>query len=261
MPAFIAQERNQPTLLQRRRPHNHPAYVCYHSDTDGFAAYFTHDVLAYLHEQLDQATPNETMGLLAGRVCADEEGPYVVVCAAENAQVGEVTASPGFVRFSGCNQVKLRDRLEYEHHVLEPMGWYHTHPAALALFSKEDFLEQATWPEGHQVGVVIGQTVQGAEISVYRGSHGQLLQPARQVWSWAGEEAMPPPTVPPMDPSVALEAFPHLTVYAVIHGLEDERRRHSAVPVETFMLAFLFMLLPGVLVGMLVWWLMNTIHS
>jgi proteasome lid subunit RPN8/RPN11 len=167
----------------RPRPQDDGQFGLWVSDLDHFSAYVHADVLDLIKRNAESAAPDETVGLLAGRVCHDPvNGPYTLVMAAENALSGELESSPGHVKLKAIGQTHLRRRLENAHPDREIVGWYHSHPNYPPIFSPIDNDEQRTWNDQNSIGIVYSSASSGAEsFGVYRGPGSIRLRPAREV--------------------------------------------------------------------------------
>ena len=76
--------RQRPNLLERARPDTNPKYICFFSEAENVSVYFHVDVLGKIYREVDRNIPNETIGLLGGRPCEDEQGFYTLVESSEN---------------------------------------------------------------------------------------------------------------------------------------------------------------------------------
>ncbi|HEX8335482.1 MAG TPA: Mov34/MPN/PAD-1 family protein [Pyrinomonadaceae bacterium] len=173
-----------PSPLVRPRPSENSNFIPFSAEGEGFSVYVHREVLDFIERESRQAAPDETIGLLAGRVCQDPvRGPYTLVLAADNARAGEVEASPGHVHISASGNASVRRRLEETHPDREVVGWYHSHPRYPARFSHVDTAEQSTWNDPNHVGIVFSGTEKGEPFGVYRGpeavrlSRGHAPQP------------------------------------------------------------------------------------
>lgn len=164
--------------LLRPRPQDDAPFECWAGDNNSFLAYVHVDVLDFIRNEARRTLPNETIGLLAGRVCEDPQtGPYTIIVAAENARPDEFESSPAHVSLRGAGQAHVRGRLEHAHPDREIVGWYHTHPNYPSVFSSVDINEQRTWTERHHVGIVYSTSDQREPFGVYCSSDSIRLQP------------------------------------------------------------------------------------
>jgi proteasome lid subunit RPN8/RPN11 len=145
----------RPSLLWRERPRGNSDYIRFSLTTGVFEAFIRKDVLETAYQVALEALPNETMGLLAGRVCQDAQGRYTLVHAAEGANSDEVYSTPNRVRISAKDYATVRQRLERAHPALEMVGWFHSHPTLQPQFSLEDMREQSTWTDINHVALVV----------------------------------------------------------------------------------------------------------
>lgn len=178
-----------PTPLVRQGPADDRDFVAFVSTRDGFRAYVRHEVLEHIKGEAERAAPDETIGLLAGRVCYDPStGPYTLVLDADGAHGAEVEASPGYVRITAAGQATVRARLERTNPDREIVGWYHSHPKYEARFSTVDETEQATWADPRHLGIVYSGVDRAEPYGVYRGPQADRL---------ARQRNTPPPPPPP----------------------------------------------------------------
>lgn len=183
------QKLNYSNLPFVSRPRNNQTFTTYASGQDGFAAFVHSEVRQAISEKAEEASPNETVGLLAGRVLRDEHGAYTLVLAIEGARPQEIEATPSRVRMSANGQAEVRSRLETSAYGLDVIGWYHSHPRFPAQFSPEDFIEQSTWRDPNHIGIVISGLGSEKPLGVYRGPQASVLTPSL---------SLPPPPPPPI---------------------------------------------------------------
>lgn len=186
--------------LVRPRPQGDPQFGLWVSNQDKFSAYVRTDVLDFIKRNGDTAAPNETIGLLAGRVCHDPvSGPYTLVMAAENAVPGEFEADPGHVKLKAAGQTLVRRRLEDTHPDREIIGWYHSHPDNAPIFSPVDAREQQTWNDQNSIGIVYSTDGEGAEsFGVYRGPDSVRLRPLPNLGTKTAPNPQPSPHSQPI---------------------------------------------------------------
>lgn len=169
-----------PSPLVRPRPSENGNFVPFSAEGDSFSVYVHREVLEFIERESRRAAPDETIGLLAGRVCQDPaHGPYTLVMAADSARAGEVEASPGHVHISAGGNASVRHRLEETHPDREVVGWYHSHPRYPARFSHVDNAEQSTWNDPNHVGIVFSGTEEREPFGVYRGPEAVRLSRGR----------------------------------------------------------------------------------
>jgi proteasome lid subunit RPN8/RPN11 len=167
-----------PTLLARARPDDHAGFVAFAARGENFRAYVHTDALAYIAAVAREAVPDETIGLLAGRVCYDpQQGPYTLVMCADTARPGEFEATSGYVHISAEGHARVRRRIEESSPDREVVGWFHSHPSYVARFSPVDEREQATWTDSNHLGIVFSVSEPEDYLGVYRGPGSVLLQP------------------------------------------------------------------------------------
>ncbi len=163
--------------LFRPRPQDDGPFHRWVDDHNRFFVYVHVDVLEFIRNEARRAMPNETIGLLAGRVCEDPKtGPYTMIVAAENARSQEFEASRAHVRLRGPGQACVRRRLEDAHPDREIVGWYHTHPGYPSHFSSVDIDEQKNWSDRNHIGIVYS-TTDAEEFGVYQSSDAIRLKP------------------------------------------------------------------------------------
>jgi proteasome lid subunit RPN8/RPN11 len=185
------------THLLRPRPENDGLFQRWITDDNGFFVYVHSDVLEFIRNEAKRALPDETIGLLAGRVCEDPQtGPYTMIVAAENARPGEFEASPAHVRLRGPGQAHVRRRLEDAHPDREIVGWYHTHPNYPSKFSSVDMHEQRTWSDRNHVGIVYS-TNDPEPFGVYRSPEAIRLRPVVNTPVPLPRRPVPLPPAPP----------------------------------------------------------------
>lgn len=166
-------------LLTRPRPAGDTDWACYISSEDGFEAFIHKSVLNQIHHEAKQAAPDETIGLLAGRVWRDEAGPYTLVMISAGARRNEIEATPSHVRISGDGLAQVRERLEADNPALEVVGWFHSHPTYRAQFSATDRVEQSTWSDPNHIGIVYSALPGETPYGIYRGPEAVMLSPKR----------------------------------------------------------------------------------
>ena len=181
----------RPTLPYRQRPLGNPNYLRFSSLGSGSVEVFIElRTLAQIREVARAAWPNEAIGLLAGRACHDRVRTFTVVETVEAARPEESEATAGTVHLSAAGSAAVQRRLAHRAPALDPVGWFHSHPHSSAFFSGEDRLEQATWTEPHNVGIVAGRARGGggSTLAVYAGPQALLLT------------RTPDSSIPPPDP-------------------------------------------------------------
>lgn len=181
------QTRTHSNLPFVSRPVNRKDFLAFASERDGFETLIHSDVKEAISKKAQKALPNETIGLLAGRVLRDERGPYTLVLAAKGARLDEIEATPSHVRISANGHAQVRCRLEESAYGLDLIGWYHSHPTFPARFSPVDITEQSTWRDPNHIGIVISGNDRVTPFGVYRGPEALLLRPV---------PALPPPSPP-----------------------------------------------------------------
>lgn len=146
--------------------------------SDGYCACIRRSVLDFIRSHAQRMGEKETIGLLCGRVCRDPiKGPYTLIMAAGDAQVGEFQSTRGDVRLLASGHTRLRRRLVNAHPDREVVGWYHTHPSYPPRFSYVDVDEQNTWSDPNHIGIVYSGMSLDEPFGVYRGPDSILLKP------------------------------------------------------------------------------------
>jgi proteasome lid subunit RPN8/RPN11 len=172
---ILRPRQNTITRLVRPRPDGNEAFAAFVSD-DGFGVYVHRDVLDLIARHARVVTPNEAIGLLAGRICHDpKSGPYTIVMGADAARGGEFRSGWGHVELSAMGHDKVRRRLEDAYPDREVVGWYHTHPQCAPVFSSVDAEEQATWNDPGHIGIVYSGSEPAEPFGVYRGPDARPL--------------------------------------------------------------------------------------
>lgn len=258
MDAFRPKEQRTPSALWRPRPSDHQVYIRFGSDEDSFEVFVHYQVLIKVLRHMRQAAPNETMGILAGRCCEDQAGPYTVVEAVENAKSDEMQASPSFVQLSHTAHAQVRQRLVQTSWTCEPVGWFHSHPTFKAQFSGEDCQEQQTWTDNRHIGLVVSGIEAREPFAVYHGPQGHLLK-RRTPWPMAAQRAQPQPK-PQALHSLPMPADVHTFV---IHPVWPKRSgcswcgQISRDEWQRWLAASGMVLMPGLVVSLLVLVLMH----
>jgi proteasome lid subunit RPN8/RPN11 len=163
------------------RPAGDEKFVVFASAQDGFEAHVLEEVLKIISAEMADAAPNETIGLLAGRVLRDDRGPYTLVLAAQGARKHEIEATPSHVGISADGHAQVRHRLETTAYGYDIVGWYHSHPRYPARFSPVDITEQSTFRDKNHVGIVVSGIDEHEPFGVYRGPQAVLLVAPKRV--------------------------------------------------------------------------------
>jgi proteasome lid subunit RPN8/RPN11 len=108
------------------------------------------DITAHGKESLE----GEVCGILAGRLCEDDDGVFLDVEAAVRGT--GVRAGRGHVTFTQETWNGIHAALERDHPKLQILGWYHTHPGFGVLFSEMDtFIQRNFFSLPTQVAFVM----------------------------------------------------------------------------------------------------------
>lgn len=182
MQDFKPKKKHHSHLLMRTRPEEDPDLVPYVCPNGEFEVFIHRVVLSQIHSDAARAVPDETIGLLAGRVWRDEKGAYTLVLAAKGAVRDEIDATPSHVRISGGDLSQVRQRLEIDNPAMEIVGWYHSHPTFRPSFSSVDVTEQSTWSDPNHIGIVYsGLPGEPLPYGVYRGPDAVKLTPKKAI--------------------------------------------------------------------------------
>lgn len=240
---------NTSAHLLHPRPQDNTSFERWIGADDNFIVYVHVDVLDFIRSEASRAMPNETIGLLAGRVCEDPQtGPYTIIMAAENARDGEFEASPAHVRLRGPGQTYVRRRLEDAHPDREIVGWYHTHPGYPPVFSNVDMQEQRTWTDRNHIGIVYSTSDHNEPFGVYRSSDANRLRPIAN--------KPPPPRPIPLPPAEPVRAY--LTPRREPLEVKNEvvlNKTPAALPRRSYLLALSIMALVIVFQLAYIFWL------
>jgi len=162
---------------------------------DGRRVFVHRDVLADL-AQLEWAEhPNESAGLLFGRVFTDGVSQCALVRHLIRPEPGEVEGTPVTVTITAEGSSRMSQRALERHPCADAVGWAHTHPTFNAYFSGTDRTEQAIWTAPASVGLVIsGLPDANPRFEVFVGPEST---PARVADPYGHCIQRPLPTVPP----------------------------------------------------------------
>jgi proteasome lid subunit RPN8/RPN11 len=107
--------------------------------------------------QAGGAGSSESGGVLAGTLCRDEHGAYLLIEAAipaTDARQGRVSLT-----FTQESWAGMHAALERDHPDLAIVGWYHTHPGLGVFLSGQDlFIQRSFFAAPHQVALVVDPT-------------------------------------------------------------------------------------------------------
>lgn len=98
------------------------------------------------------ADPEETGGLLLGRVFRDDRGTYTLV----DAMVRGPASAQQAARFtmSADQTAGLKDHAARQHPTSDPVGWWHSHLGASG-YSQTDLANQQVWTDPRHVGLLV----------------------------------------------------------------------------------------------------------
>jgi proteasome lid subunit RPN8/RPN11 len=105
-----------------------------------------------LREAAVTAQPNETGGLLLGRVFRDAEGAYVVVLGHIEAPNG--AGRPESFELSPENTKELRENACLTNPAADIVGWWHSH-SSYSEYSETDLSSQQMWIQQESVGILV----------------------------------------------------------------------------------------------------------
>jgi proteasome lid subunit RPN8/RPN11 len=131
-----------------------PDYTELQTD-DGRRVFIHRDVLVDLAALERAEHPNETAGLLFGRVFTDGSNQCALVRHLVTPREGEVIGDRATVTITAEGTRQMSERAQRLHSCADAIGWAHTHPTFNAYFSGTDRAEQAVWTSPASVGLVI----------------------------------------------------------------------------------------------------------
>jgi proteasome lid subunit RPN8/RPN11 len=99
--------------------------------------------------------PNETAGLLFGRIFTDGSGECALVRHLIRPEPGEVLGTPATVTITTEGSSRMSGRAQERYPCADAVGWAHTHPTFKAYFSSTDRAEQSVWTSPASVGLVV----------------------------------------------------------------------------------------------------------
>ena len=195
-----------------------PGYI-EHRTGDGRRVFIHRDVIADLGILERREHPDETAGLLFGRLFTDGTNPCALVRHLVWPEPGEVLGTPATVTITAEGSTGMGRRANERHPCADAVGWAHTHPTFDAYFSATDRAEQAVWTESASVGLVLsGLPDADPPYKVFVGAgavHAERVWPAvanrrpeprarasrLTTPTWPEEEVAAPKTAAPRSPS------------------------------------------------------------
>lgn len=141
---------------------------------DDFTLLVRAAVVDRLSELCRRRAPMEAGGILGGFMGRDGRGPFTVIEVVE--EVESASASGVHVSWTGMAINRARARLAEGSGNLIACGWWHSHQHMDAFYSNEDRLEQSTWKDARNVGIVVGRG--GMKLVLF---HGPEACPVRLV--------------------------------------------------------------------------------
>jgi proteasome lid subunit RPN8/RPN11 len=187
---FAPRGRSATAVLFQPRPGGNPRYRVYVGPPGALSVFIHRRALDQISRGAHSAFPNETIGVLLGRPCRDEQGTYAIVEVGLTAEPKEHEGTGGMVRISSQGRSMLHRRAGQLHPVLETVGWWHSHPHGPARYSSVDLDEQATYPKPYHVGIVVAVRRYGGDLDdpgddgpfgVYIGPGGLRLWPQESI--------------------------------------------------------------------------------
>jgi len=125
------------------------------------------DIAAHARETLDR----DICGVLAGALCADDEGPFVHVEAAVRGSAADQGHT--HVTFTHDTWNAIHQTMEKEHPKLQIVGWYHSHPGFGVEFSEMDLFIQRNFFSGpSQVAIVTDPL--GGDVAICANADGDV---------------------------------------------------------------------------------------
>lgn len=138
-----------------------------------------------MHDHAEADTSVEICGVLVGRFCEDENGPFAVV---ENAICCNSAASKfAEVTFTHESWAQINEEMDTEFAGKQIVGWYHSHPNFGVFLSDRDlFIHEHFFSGPGQVAYVIDPIRQEEGVFVWRDGKAKILP-----HYWVGETIHP----------------------------------------------------------------------
>ena len=139
---------------------------------DGFEVALPARLLARAVAIGEAHAPLEWLGQLVGTRYRDDEGAHVVIEAA----VRDVDArcEPHLVTSTPASEGRTRALVRAQYPDAVVVGWIHGHIRHGAQYSRQDFVNQATWSDPDSIGIVVDPW-DPTRLAVYRGPAGERL--------------------------------------------------------------------------------------
>lgn len=156
-------------LKERRRPKRTPeGFTRFSGGTENFEVYVHERAAKRIEEATTTAAPNETIGWLVGRAYQDEAGLYAFVCDALEATNAKRQRT--YVQTSPKDELEFVNLLEEEFAWADRLGWWHSHPFAMHVYSATDEDNQRSWaPEPYQLGLLAVMEGQRVTLRAFQG--------------------------------------------------------------------------------------------
>lgn len=110
------------------------------------------EVASQIRWAAEEAYPDETGGLLAGRSLCDDEGRYVVISGFIEARPG--SGAPAAFKIPAEDLGPLRRDIARAHPGADELGWWHSHPGPSG-YSQTDFKNQRMFEREDSVGLLV----------------------------------------------------------------------------------------------------------
>lgn len=147
--------------LFRLRPETLPGFRCLGDEF--LTVFIAESALKTIAESATKAMPTETIGYLCGRPFRDEQGTWIVVAGAVEAQGARRTAAS--VETTLVDERELVRELTSEFPTAEKIGWWHSHPFDSPSYSHVDLDSQRLWQEPYHLGLLA--CVVGGDVTIH----------------------------------------------------------------------------------------------
>ncbi len=208
-----AEVSNNDDLPFRPRSHLGPMAEFRSDGAEPISALIQPELLDELRRNAEAGRPNEVLGLLLGRRFADGIGRYAVICDLVQAEADDSGAV--HVRVDAETISELRRTALEDKPILDPVGWWHTHPSPSG-FSSVDRREQGTWQDPAAIGLIayMTGTTRDRPVTAYCGPNAVSMRLIRS------PEAERPGTV---EPAGTNTLSPPPAPKAAAHGTDKHR--------------------------------------
>jgi proteasome lid subunit RPN8/RPN11 len=148
----------------------------------GFRIYISEDAFDRATERGGADLSREVGGVLVGKICKDESGPFLKVDATIDALYAEEKRTE--LTFTQDTWDYIHQELESKHKGKNIVGWYHTHPGfGIFLSDRDTFIHQSFFNLPYQVALVYDPKSHEHGVFVWRDN-----EPARCRQYWIGRE-------------------------------------------------------------------------